>query len=324
MIEVRRAGEWRTAVRDVSFRLGPGERVAVVGESGSGKSLTALSLVGLLPPGARVSDGAVELDGVDLLRADAATLRSVRGQDVGFVFQNPMSSLDPVVRVGTQIGESLRAHGLGDRVARVERAVDLLTRVGVPDAGRRVRDFPHQFSGGMRQRVLIAAALAAGPSVLIADEPTTALDVTVQAQILSLIRSLSVEFHLSLLMITHDLAVARPIADRVIVMYAGRVLEDSPVARLIEAPDHPYAGALLDLVTELDGPIELPAAIPGFPIPGWEAGPGCPFAGRCPHHEERCLTTPWDLHTVGPDHLSACVIPREQRRTRERSAHELG
>jgi oligopeptide/dipeptide ABC transporter ATP-binding protein len=316
-VEVQRGGMWRTAVNDVSFTVGPGERVAVVGESGSGKSLTALSLVGLLPPGARVAGGVVELDGVDLLQAAPETLRRARGRDVGFVFQNPMSSLDPLVRVGTQIQEALLAHRIGNRSSRAGRAVDLLERVGVRDAGQRARDFPHQFSGGMRQRVMIAAALAAQPSLLIADEPTTALDVTVQAQILTLLRTLSQEDKLSLLMITHDLAVARQIADRVLVMYAGRVLEDAPIDRLIEQPHHPYSEALLNLVPEIDGDAELPEAIPGAPIPGWEAGAGCPFVTRCAYREDRCATQPWGLHSTGPEQLSACVVPHAERGRRD-------
>jgi oligopeptide/dipeptide ABC transporter ATP-binding protein len=312
-IEVRRSGVWRTAVRGVSFVLEPGDRAALVGESGSGKSLTALSIVGLLPTGARVVDGTVKFDGRDLLTADQETLRRIRGRGIGFVFQNPMSALDPLARVGTQIQEALRAHGQGGRQSRAAHAVELLTRVGVHDASRRVRDFPHQFSGGMRQRVMIAGALAASPSLLIADEPTTALDVTVQAQILSLIRSLTREYHLSVLMITHDLAVARQIADRVIVMYAGRVLEDAPIAAMVERPHHPYTEALLALVPELDGPIQLAPAIPGTPIAGWESGPGCPFAGRCRHAEDGCSATPWALHAVHANHMSACILPPDLR-----------
>ncbi|MHB8471140.1 MAG: ABC transporter ATP-binding protein, partial [Gaiellaceae bacterium] len=269
-IEVRRREGWLPAVRDISFEVGAGERVAVVGESGSGKSLTALSLGGLLPPGARVRSGEVRLEGRNLLAAGPAELRSLRGRSIAFVFQNPMSSLDPLVRVGRQIEETMEAHGLGDRRSRRLRAVELLERVGVQDAARRARDFPHQFSGGMRQRVMIASALAADPETLVADEPTTALDVTVQAQILALLRSLSGELGLSLILITHDLAVARQIADRIIVMYAGRILEVGPTEAIVEHADHPYTEALLRLVPDLEDAVDLPEPIPGLPVPAWD------------------------------------------------------
>jgi oligopeptide/dipeptide ABC transporter ATP-binding protein len=310
-VEVRRPEGWRQAVRDVGFTIGEGERVALVGESGSGKSLTAMSLGALLPPGARITAGSLQFDGQDL-RSDA--VKSLRGREIAFVFQNPMSSLDPVVRVGAQIEETLEAHGLGDRRSRRTRAVELLERVGIPQPEHRARDFPHQFSGGMRQRAMIAAALAAKPRLLVADEPTTALDVTVQAQILALLRSLSEDLGLSLLLITHDLAVARSIAERGIVMYAGRVLEMATLDTLVAGAHHPYTQALLRLAPDLDAPPQLPEPIPGRPIPAWEVGEGCPFAGRCAYEEPRSSELPWQLQAVAADHRSACVVPPEERR----------
>jgi oligopeptide/dipeptide ABC transporter ATP-binding protein len=297
----------------VSFRVESGERVALVGESGSGKSLTALSIAGLLPPGARIAEGEILLDGTDLVTADQKTLRRLRGRTIGFVFQNPMTSLDPLVRVGSQVKEALRAHGIGDNSSRDARAVQMLERTGIHDAETRMRNFPHQFSGGMQQRAMIAGALAADPSLLIADEPTTALDVTVQARVLALLKSLSEERSLSLLMITHDLAVASQIAERVIVMYAGRILEDAPVRTIVERPHHPYTEALLALVPDLRNAVDLPAPIPGNPIPGWDAGPGCPFATRCPFVLDECSTTPWALRPVALHHLSACIRERSAR-----------
>ncbi|MCU1571123.1 MAG: peptide transporter ATPase [Naasia sp.] len=307
VVEVRRSGTWVPAVRDVSFRVGRGERVALIGESGSGKSLTAMAIARLLPDGARIADGAVHLDGVDLTRADEATLRAIRGRRIGYIFQNPMASMDPLVRVGIQAEEALLAHGLGDATARRERVVQLLERVGIRDAATRARDFPHQFSGGMRQRAMIAAALAASPSLLIADEPTTALDVTVQARVLDLVRELSTESGLSVLMITHDLAVASQLADRLVVMYAGRVLETVDVKIAVGRPHHPYTQALLQLVPDMRSPAALPEPIPGAAVPPWQAGDGCPFASRCRFAVPECRETPYTMRDVGAGHGSACI-----------------
>jgi oligopeptide/dipeptide ABC transporter ATP-binding protein len=315
-IEVKRPEGWLPAVRDVSFELAAGERIALVGESGSGKSLTALSLGGLLPQGARVRSGRIAFGVQDLL-GGRVDMQTVRGRSIAFVFQNPTSALDPLVRIGAQIEESMEAHGIGTRRSRRARAIELLELVGVHDAARRVRDFPHQFSGGMQQRVVIASALAANPRVLVADEPTTALDVTVQARILSLLRTLSDDLNLSLLLVTHDLAVARQIAESVIVMYAGRVLETAPTETIVSEPDHPYTEALIGLVPDIEEAADLPAPIPGRPVPAWEAGDACPFVGRCPYEQQRSRELPWALRTVGPNHRSACVIPRGQRHRRE-------
>lgn len=312
-VEVHRASGWRQAVRDVSFTVESGERVALVGESGSGKSLTALSIARLLPQGARISEGEILLDSIDLTIADKKTLIQIRGKIIGFVFQNPMTSLDPLTRVGSQVKEALTAHQIGDRRSRDSSAAQMLQRTGIHDATARMRDFPHQFSGGMQQRAMIAGALAADPSLLIADEPTTALDVTVQARVLALLKSLSEERALSLLMVTHDLAVASQIAERVIVMYAGRVLEDAPVRAILERPHHPYTEALLALVPDLHNAVDLPAPIPGNPIPAWDAGSGCPFASRCLYALDECSTIPWSLRPVAPGHLSACIRDQVSR-----------
>src|SRR5579863_2848320 len=313
-VEVHRETGWREAVRDVSFTVESGERVALVGESGSGKSLTALSIAGLLSRGARVTSGEILLDGTDLLTAGEKALRHIRGKTIGFVFQNPMTSLDPIVRVGSQVKETLQAHQVGDRGSRDVRVVEVLERMGIRDAETRMHNYPHQFSGGMQQRAMIAGALAADPVILIADEPTTALDVTVQARVLALLKSLSEERSLSLLMITHDLAVASQIADRAIVMYAGRVLEDASLRTMVEHPHHPYTEALLALVPDLNNAVDLPAPIPGIPTPGWDAGSGCPFATRCVFAERECSTTPWSLRSVSPGHLSACIRDPASRR----------
>jgi len=243
-VDFRQDGDVTHAVRGVSFDVSKGETVALVGESGSGKSVTMMSLLGLLPtPPADVRGGTVTFDGKDLLKTDAETLRAVRGGKIGFVFQDPMTSLNPVFNVGVQIMEPLRKHmGMSKRAAAA-RAQELLELVGIPDAKRRLLDYPHQFSGGMRQRVMIAIALACDPQVLIADEPTTALDVTIQAQILELMKELRTKLGMAVIWITHDLGVIAGIADRVMVMYGGQVVEHAPVKELFRDPQHPHRRA---------------------------------------------------------------------------------
>mgnify|MGYP000845279319 CR=1 FL=1 len=250
----RQDGQMVQAVRGVSFTLAKGETLALVGESGSGKSVTMMSLLGLLPsPPAEVRDGKVLLDGQDLLKADEDTLREVRGGKVGFIFQDPMTSLNPVFTVGYQIMEPLRKHMGMDKKAAKKRAVELLELVGIPGAEQRLSDYPHQFSGGMRQRVMIAIALACDPKVLIADEPTTALDVTIQAQIIELMKELRQKLGMAVIWITHDLGVIAGIADRVMVMYGGQVVEHAPVRELFGNPQHPYTKALLKTVPSVRG-----------------------------------------------------------------------
>jgi oligopeptide/dipeptide ABC transporter ATP-binding protein len=314
-VEVLRDGVWRPAVREVSFDVASGERVALVGESGSGKSLTAMSIGRLLPAGSRLAGGRILLDGEDILRFPPEEIRRRRGRDIGFVFQDPSGALDPTMTVGRQVAEVLNVHAIGDPRTRRAKVADMLVRVGIPDARRRMNEYPHQFSGGMKQRAMIASALVAGPRLLVADEPTSALDVTIQAQIVDLIRDLSSEMGLAVLFITHDLSLARAIADRVVVMYGGRVLEDGPAPALLRAPHHPYTRALLALAPRLGSGRRLPQPIPGTPTPGWLAGEGCPFAPRCTFAEPGCSSTPWSLTRLGEStHRSACIIPVEERR----------
>ena len=296
------------AVNDVSFDLRPGELLGVVGESGSGKSVTMMSLLGLLPsPPADVRAGTVTFNGKDLLKVDAETLRGIRGGEIGFVFQDPMTSLNPVFNVGMQIMEPLRKHmGMSKAQARV-RAKELLELVGIPDAERRLKDYPHQFSGGMRQRVMIAIALACDPKVLIADEPTTALDVTIQAQILELMRDLQDRLGMAVIWITHDLGVVAGIADRVVVMYGGQIVEQAPVKELFANPQHPYTRALLKTVPSVRGArADRLTIIEGQP-PILGAQPtACPFMDRCDVALDRCATANPPRYVLSEGHDAAC------------------
>ncbi|GAA1649825.1 ABC transporter ATP-binding protein [Kribbella alba] len=297
-----------SAVDQVDLQVADGEVLAVVGESGCGKSVTAMSLAGLLPRSATV-EGSVQLDGVELIGADKRTLRSIRGREIAYIFQEPMTSLNPVFTVGYQIGEVLRVHNGLSRSAARKRSVELLKLVGIPSAERRVDDYPHQLSGGMRQRVMIAMAVACDPKVLIADEPTTALDVTIQAGILDVLRSLRERLGTSIVLITHDLGVVADIADRVAVMYAGRVVETAGVDELFARPQHPYTAGLLGA---------SPAAgrhagthrlneIPGL-VPVLATQPdACTFADRCPRALDTCTTKQPQL-TPG-SHRVACWNP---------------
>ena len=296
------------AVNDVSFDLKPGELLGVVGESGSGKSVTMMSLLGLLPtPPADVRGGTVTFQGQDLLQVDAGTLRGVRGGKIGFVFQDPMTSLNPVYSVGMQIMEPLRKHmGMSKKQAAV-RAKDLLELVGIPDAEQRLKDYPHQFSGGMRQRVMIAIALACDPQILIADEPTTALDVTIQAQILELMKDLQERLGMAVIWITHDLGVVAGIADRVVVMYGGQIVEQAPTRELFKNPQHPYTRALLTTVPRVtEGRDERLTIIEGQPPILGAAPLACPFIDRCDVAFDRCATANPPRFDVGNNHDAAC------------------
>ncbi len=302
-----RSGEVH-AVNSVSFHLRPGELLGVVGESGSGKSVTMMSLLGLLPsPPADVREGSVMLGDRDILQMGAEDLRAVRGREVGFVFQDPMTSLNPVFTVGFQIMEPLRAHmGMTKAQAR-DRAVDLLELVGIPDARRRLDDYPHQFSGGMRQRVMIAIALACDPKVLIADEPTTALDVTIQAQILELVKELRKKLGMAIIWITHDLGVIAGIADRVMVMYGGQVVEQGPVREVFADPAHPYTRALLRTMPKLHGEREPKLrVIEGQPPILGRHPTACPFSARCAHSHDRCTRENPQRRDIGQGHDVAC------------------
>jgi peptide/nickel transport system ATP-binding protein len=290
-------------VNGLSFELHPGRTLAVVGESGSGKSVSSLALLGLLPDTAQVRGSAI-FDGAELIGRSEEDLRKVRGAGIGMVFQDPMTSLNPVLTVGRQIGEALRAHEKVSDDGVRSRAAELLTEVGIPDATARLRAYPHQLSGGMRQRVMIAIALAGNPKVLIADEATTALDVTVQAQILELIEKLQDEHGMGVVWITHDLGVVAGIADHVVVMYAGRCVEEGAVDELFGRPAHPYTRGLLGALPVVDDPRparsrdEL-ATMPGLPPDPVELPPGCPFHPRCPvRADARCATEPPPLVAV--------------------------
>jgi len=293
-------------VDGVSFRVARGETLGLVGESGCGKSTLAQSLVRLLPPPGRTTAGRVEFEGRDLLSLGDDELRRVRGARIGFVFQEPSMALNPVFTVGDQIAEALRAHAPVPRVAARQRAIELLEMVRIPDAPARARDYPHQFSGGMRQRVLIAAALACQPSLLIADEPTAALDVTIQAEVLDLLGDMRARFGLALLLITHDVGVVASLADRVAVMYAGRLVEEGEARGVLRAPAHPYTRALL---ASLPGgmPGARLAAIPGA-VPG-PAGrpPGCAFGPRCPDHDAACDARVPDMVALADGRTARCV-----------------
>jgi oligopeptide/dipeptide ABC transporter ATP-binding protein len=274
-------------VIDVSFQLNAGETLCLVGESGSGKSVTALSILRLVQRPGRIASGRVVFKGRDLMTLDERAMQKVRGADIALVFQEPMTALNPVFTIGNQIEETLMVHGVARGRAARDRAVELLDAVSVPDPGRRVRDYPHQLSGGLRQRALIALALACSPSLLIADEPTTALDVTIQAQILDLLRDLQRRFDLAVLLITHDLGVVAEMADRVAVMYAGRIVEEAPVRDLFRDPRHPYTRGLLASMPGGARGARL-QAIQGTVPPLGQLPPGCSFAPRCPSRFEPC------------------------------------
>ena len=296
------------AVDHVSFSVGRGEIVGLVGESGAGKTLTSEAILGLIRPPGRVS-GAVRFRGRDLLALDEATLARIRGKDIAMIFQNPGASLNPVFRVGDQLVETMALHLGEGRGALRRRALEILTRVGIPSAAARVRDYPHQFSGGMAQRVMIGMGVACAPALLVADEPTTALDVTIQAQVLSLIRRLARELGMAVLLVSHDLGIVSQMCHRVIVMYAGRVVEEASVAAVFRAPAHPYTRALIACLPGLDDGNRL-GAIPGV-MPGLKALPrGCRFHPRCGVAEARCATEEPVLRPAAAGQIAACHLVR--------------
>jgi oligopeptide/dipeptide ABC transporter ATP-binding protein len=302
-----RSGGDAAAVADVSFTLNRGETLGLVGESGSGKSVTALSIIRLVMPPGRIVSGAIHFDGRDLMTLDETAMRAVRGRRIGFVFQEPMVALNPVYTIGQQIAETLAVHGLARGTAARTKAVEWLDAVRVPNARQRADAYPHQLSGGLRQRAMIALALCAEPSLVIADEPTTALDVTVQAEILDLLRDLRREFGLSLLLITHDLGVVAEMADRVAVMYGGRIVEHGPAAQVFAAAGHPYTRGLLACLPGLDVTARL-QAIPGT-VPSLGAfPPGCGFATRCADRFALCDTAPPPDFACGADQHAACYL----------------
>jgi peptide/nickel transport system ATP-binding protein len=316
------------AVDGVSFSVASGEVVAIVGESGSGKSVTAMTLMGLTRgPNARF-EGMAQFDGQELIAATDAQLRKVRGAGIAMVFQDPMSSLDPVYRIGTQIVEQIRVHEKDvSKAQALDRAVELMERVGIPRAKERLRSYPHEFSGGMRQRVMIAMALSCSPKLLIADEPTTALDVTIQAQILDELRQLRTDTGAGVILVTHDLGVVADIADRVIVMYAGRVVEQGTLDEIFYDPQHPYTWGLLGSITRVDSDrAERLPAIAGLPPSLLSPPKGCHFRPRCPHAFEHCVEVP-ELIARQPDHpeqLDRCFLEPEQKRRLRQVGDRIG
>lgn len=324
-----KAGRVR-AVNGVSFAVKPGEKVGVVGESGCGKSVTALSIMRLLPqPAGEYAGGSVLFDDKDLLDLPEKEMRKVRGGKIGMIFQDPMTCLNPTMTVGKQIGEALRIHLKLDKDEAQKRAISLLDQVGIPAAAERINSYPHQFSGGMRQRVMIAIALACNPKLLIADEPTTALDVTVQAQILELINGVCTEFGAAVILITHDLGVVAGMTDRVIVMYAGKVVETAPTDELFANPRHPYTLGLLASVPRLDEQRQSQLkTIEGSPPDLINPPTGCPFMPRCAFARAICRTMPGlDPLAGNSDHLKACWVdvsdPKEQAYAEKRRQARL-
>jgi oligopeptide/dipeptide ABC transporter ATP-binding protein len=301
------------AVDDVSFDVNQGETVALVGESGCGKTMTALSIMGLIPrPQAEIVAGEIRFEGTDLLRLDGEEMRRIRGAEVAMVFQEPMTSLNPVLTIERQLTETLEAHSDISKQDARARALELLRLVGIPDPDERLRQYPHQFSGGMRQRVMIAIALSCRPKLILADEPTTALDVTIQAQLLELMRGLSRQFGVALVIITHNLGVVARYADRVNVMYAGKIIESGAAADIYRDPRHPYTMGLLRSVPRLDQPRKARLEpIDGQPPDLWNLPPGCSFRARCKFAVEKCGWETPALRKLGGGHSAACLLVEE-------------
>jgi oligopeptide/dipeptide ABC transporter ATP-binding protein len=304
------------AVDGVSFVVDAGEVLCVVGESGSGKSVMSKTLMGLTRARNVRFEGSAYFDGTELIGASESTLRAIRGRSIALVLQDPMAALNPVLRIGDQIAEQIRAHERVSPRAAADRAVQLMTLVGISRAAERARSFPHEFSGGMRQRIIIAMAFSCSPRLLIADEPTTALDVTIQAQILDEMASLCRESQVALMLVTHDFGVVAEMADRVLVMYGGRIVEQAPVAQLLESPQHPYTWGLLGCVPRLDRPrLSRIPTIPGSPPSLANAPPGCHFAPRCPHRFSACGEVPPLVSHVPdhPEHQDRCWLGATER-----------
>jgi len=297
------------AVDGVSFSLAPGEILGLVGESGSGKSVTGFSLLGLVDPPGRIAGGSIRFDGRELVGLPAEEMRALRGQRIAMVFQDPQATLNPVLTIGTQMALALQAHGRVSGRAAAERAEAMLVRVGIPEAASRLSNYPHEFSGGMRQRVAIAMALLNSPDLIVADEPTTALDVSIQAQILAEMKALARESGTALIWISHDLATVSSLADRVLVMYAGRIVESGPVGEVLHAPLHPYTRGLLDSLPAMAEPGQRLSQIPGAAPSLLALPPGCPFAPRCPRATEACATPPPRLERAA--RLALCHHPLE-------------
>ena len=307
------------AVGNVDLSIEPGEALGLVGESGCGKSMTGLSIMGLLPPGGAIVGGSIKLDGRELVGLSDVELRTIRGNDIAMIFQDPLTSLDPTKTIGYQVAEPVRLHTGASKAAATARAIEVLGLVGLPRPAERLGDYPHQLSGGLRQRVMIAMALSCEPRLLIADEPTTALDVTIQAQVLDLLERTCAEHGSAVLLISHDLGVVANFCDRLLVMYGGRIVESGPTARIVENPAHPYTRALMSSVPSMTG--ELPerlVSIPGSPPAGGTWAAGCAFAPRCPIARDICRSADPDLvplddlpSETGP-HAAACHASRDE------------
>lgn len=305
--EFGRPGKAFAAIDGIDLQVHPGERLAIVGESGSGKTMTALSVLGLIPDSGRIARGEILFEGRDLLRLSRKAMRSLCGGEISMIFQEPMSSLNPVFSVGDQIVEAITLHqGLRGRAAR-KRAIELLGLVKVPSPERRIDSYPHELSGGMRQRVMIAMALSSRPKLLIADEPTTALDVTVQAQILQLMKQLQEEFGMAVMLITHDLGVVAQFAERVVVMYAGKIVETGSVGGMFEKPLHPYTAGLLQSIPPLYEDVDELAAIEGAVPAPFAMPPGCRFHPRCAYGKQACTLSVPRLIRLAAGHRAACI-----------------
>ena len=311
------------AVDGVSLSLSEGETLGIVGESGSGKSVTMMSVMRLINDPNAHFEGEVVYKGRDLMKLTRDQMREIRGAGIAMIFQDPMTSLNPVYRIGWQIAEQIQAHEQISKRAARARAVELLTAVGIPHAAERVDNYPHQFSGGMRQRVMIAMAISCNPDILIADEPTTALDVTIQAQILSLIRKLKNDFGTAVVLITHDMGVVADLADKIAVMYAGRIVEQGDRRDVFYDAQHPYTWGLLGSIARLDRPKPRRlSTIPGLPPSLLRLPPGCAFGDRCAHRFDRCDERPALLAKVGDGHLDACHLDIEKKKElRETTIH---
>ncbi len=320
-VEFGRGAAAIRVVEGVSFDIGQGEAVGLVGESGSGKSVTSLAAMRLIPERlGRVASGTIEFDGRDLLALPADRMPEIRGRDIAMIFQEPMSSLNPVMTIGDQIAEALMLHGWPDRARRRARAVEMLRLVGIPNPEGRLGAYPHQFSGGMRQRVMIAMALACSPKLLIADEPTTALDVTIQAQVLELMKKIRRETGTAILLISHDLGVIADVCERVIVMYAGRVVEIGDIRSILTAPAHPYTRGLLRSVPRRSDDRERLFQIPGTVPVGGSIRTGCPFRARCENAEARCAAAMPPMFRFGATQTAACWVTAEVARATEAEA----
>ena len=310
-------GPRRSAVRvveGVSFSIDAGEAVGIVGESGSGKSVTSLAILRLIPdPPGRVESGRIELNGLNLLDLPESAMPDIRGRDIAMIFQEPMSSLNPVMTIGDQVEEAIMLHERMSRTARRQKAIEVLGLVGIPNPADRLGAYPHQFSGGMRQRVMIAIAVACNPKLVIADEPTTALDVTIQAQVLELLKKIRRTLNTSVLLISHDLGIIAEVCERVIVMYAGRVVEEADVRSIFANPCHPYTRGLLQSIPRLDDDRQRLYQIPGSVPMAGSVKVGCAFFARCPLRIDRCAAERPPMFAFGPRHKGACWVTAEEQ-----------